>query len=231
MFTLIAQDGTEYPITRPETIIGREECDILLLQDDQVSRRHAQAEQRGDMLVLTDLGSTNGTFVNGVRLQGPHTLQPGDVVQMGNTALTVYAEGACPEPAEGETGATRLMSEPPPMAAPAPPSSAYASPAPVYSAPAGYAKPRKDRSIAIILELLPGFFAFLGIGWIYAGETTTGVIVLVADFVCNVIFAFIGAATIGISFCFTVPLQLAAIALSTYLLYQHTKKRPDLFGP
>jgi len=222
MFKLIAQDGTEYPITRPVTTIGREGCDILLLQDDLVSRRHARVEQQEDALVLVDLDSTNGTFVNGIRLQAPYTLRSGDVIQIGGSTLTVYAEEGRP---------TRAMREPPPMAAPAPPAQPYAQPAPVYSAPAGYAKPPKDRSIAIILELLPGFFAFLGIGWIYAGETTTGVIVLVADFVCNIIFALIGAATAGITFCLTVPLQLAAIGLSTYLLYQHTKKRPDLFGP
>ena len=79
-FKLMAQDGTAYPITRPVTTIGREECDILLLNDDQVSRRHAQVEQQGDALVLTDLDSTNGTFVGGVRLQAPRTLQPGDVI-------------------------------------------------------------------------------------------------------------------------------------------------------
>lgn len=222
MFKLIVQGGSEHPITRPVTTIGREGCDILLLQDDLVSRRHAKIERQGDTLVLTDLDSTNGTFVNGVRLQGPRTLRPGDIIQVGGSTLTVYA---------GEERPTRLMSEPPPMAAPAPPGPAYAPPAPVYSAPAGYVRPPKDRSIAIILELLPGFFAFLGIGWIYAGQTTTGVIVLVADLVCNVIFAIIGAATLGIAFCLTVPLQLAAIAVSTYLLYQYTKKRPDLFGP
>jgi hypothetical protein len=222
MFELISQDGTQYPVTGSVTTIGREGCDILLLHDDQVSRQHAKVERQGDALMLLDLDSTNGTFVNGVRLRAPHTLQPGDVIQVGNATLTLRAEGGAP--------ATRLMSEPP-RPAPAPPAQPYVRPRGVYSAPTGYARPPKDRSIAIILEILPGFFAFLGIGWIYAGETTTGIIVLVADLVCNVMFAFIGAATFGISFCLTVPLQLIAIGLSTYLLYQHTKKRPDLFGP
>lgn len=222
MYGLMTQDGSRCPIARPVTIIGREEGDILLAHDDLVSRQHAKVERRGDTLVLTDLGSTNGTFVNGIRLPAPHTLQPGDVIRIGGNTLTVYAEGGRP---------TRAMREPPAMAVPAPPGATSARPAPVYSVPGGYARPPKDRSIAIILELLPGFFAFLGIGWIYAGETTTGVVVLVLDLVCNVVFAVIGAVTLGISLCLTVPLQLVAIALSTYLLYQHTKKRPDLFGP
>ena len=221
MFKLIAQDGTEYPLTRPVTTIGREGSDILLLQGDMVSRRHAKVEQQGDAPVLVDLDSTNGTFVNGSRLQAPHTLRSGDVVQIGSSSLTVHAEGE---------KATRVMREPPPMAAPTPSPQAH-QPAPAYAAPPGYPRPPKDRSIAIILELLPGFFALLGIGWIYAGQITTGVIILVTDIVFNCIFAAIGAATAGITFCFTLPLQLAAIGLSTYLLYQHTKKRPDLFGP
>ena len=111
MFMLITQDGTQYPITRPATTIGREECDIFLLEDDLVSRQHAKVEQRGDALVLIDLDSTNGTYVNGVRLQAPYTLQPGDAIQIGGSTLTVYAEG------EGRV--TRAMSEPPPMVAPA----------------------------------------------------------------------------------------------------------------
>ena len=221
MLKLIAQDGTEYPLTRPVTTIGREGSDILLLQDDLVSRRHAKVEQQGDALVLVDLDSTNGTFVNGARLQAPHTLRSGDVIQIGSSSLTVRAE---------EEKATRVMREPPPRAAPAPLPQAH-QPAPLYAAPASYARPPKDRSIAIILELLPGFFAFLGIGWIYAGQMTTGVIILVTDMAFNCIFAVIGTATAGITFCFTVPLQLVAIGLSTYLLYQHTKNQPDIFGP
>ncbi len=222
MLKLIAQDGTEYPLTRPVTTIGREGSDILLLQDDMVSRRHAKVEQRDDALVLVDLDSTNGTFVNGARLQAPHTLRSGDVVQIGGSSLTVHTEGE---------KATRVMREPPPMAAPTTPPQAH-QPAPVYAAPAGYAaRPPKDRSIAIILEILPGFFTLLGIGWIYAGQITTGVIILVTGIVFNCIFVIIGAATAGITFCFTVPLQWAAVGLSTYLLYQHTKNQPDIFGP
>jgi len=64
MFRLIAQDGTQYPLERPVTVIGREGCDITLAGDESVSRQHAQLELRGDVLIISDLGSSNGTFVN-----------------------------------------------------------------------------------------------------------------------------------------------------------------------
>ena len=51
--------------------IGREGCDITLADPD-VSRRHARVTPRGDTVVVEDLGSTNGTFVNGERIAGAH---------------------------------------------------------------------------------------------------------------------------------------------------------------
>ncbi len=227
MLKLIAQDGTSYPITTPVTTIGREECDILLLQDDQVSRRHARIEQRGAMWTLYDLDSSNGTFVNGTRLRAPHVLQPGDVIRVGLTNLTVQAEGAAPP--------TRMIGDSPaslydPLPSPASASSpAGHEPVRAYAPP--QASPRKDRSVALILEILPGLISILGIGWIYAGQTTTGVIILIVDLVCNLIFLLLGGLTVGISLCITVPLQLIAIAVSATLLYQYTQKRPDLFHP
>jgi len=61
--------------------IGRDACDIIL-DNPQVSRRHAVVERVGGAHVLRDVGSTNGTFVNGRRIT-QHTLAPGDVIQIG----------------------------------------------------------------------------------------------------------------------------------------------------
>jgi ABC-type multidrug transport system ATPase subunit/ABC-type multidrug transport system permease subunit len=61
--------------------IGREQCDIVL-DNPQVSRRHALIERDGPRHVLSDVGSTNGTFVNGQRISR-RALQPGDVIQIG----------------------------------------------------------------------------------------------------------------------------------------------------
>jgi hypothetical protein len=144
MTKLIAQDGTEYPIGGPVTTIGREDCDILLPQDELISRRHAKIERQGGELVLTDMGSTNGTFVNGVRVRASHTLQPGDLIQLGDSALTVSAEGG--------SRPTRAMREPPRFSAPPP--HQRRQPAPAYNAPAPPIshtnKPGRIQTLAIL---------------------------------------------------------------------------------
>jgi hypothetical protein len=68
--------------------IGRgSDCDLILV-DTRVSRHHARLRPRGGVLVLTDLGSTNGTFVNEQRVQEV-VLGEGDRIRVGDTGLTV----------------------------------------------------------------------------------------------------------------------------------------------
>ena len=82
--------------------IGRApECE-LVLKDNQVSRRHARLQARGGVLVLTDLGSTNGTRVNGHRVTEV-VLGVGDRIQVGETNIVV--EGAAPGVPLSATGA------------------------------------------------------------------------------------------------------------------------------
>jgi ABC-type multidrug transport system ATPase subunit/pSer/pThr/pTyr-binding forkhead associated (FHA) protein len=66
----------------PQITIGRASCDVIL-DNPQVSRFHAQIDRGASGAILRDAGSTNGTFVNGQRLSGAHTLSPGDVIQIG----------------------------------------------------------------------------------------------------------------------------------------------------
>lgn len=74
--------GTRFFIEKAELVIGRDErCDVVI-PDRQVSRQHASISLRGDGYILKDLGSKNGTFVNGRELNGPHTLQDGDEIQI-----------------------------------------------------------------------------------------------------------------------------------------------------
>ncbi|HEU4324898.1 MAG TPA: FHA domain-containing protein [Roseiflexaceae bacterium] len=72
-----------YPLDPRDTqiTIGREQCEIVL-DNPQVSRRHALIEREAASHVLRDVGSTNGTFVNGKRITR-HTLAAGDVIQIG----------------------------------------------------------------------------------------------------------------------------------------------------
>jgi len=72
----------EWPL-RPGTLtIGRaSDCDIVLT-DRRISRRHAQIRWDGTRYWLVDLGSKNGTFVNGQELMGPYALRDGDEIQL-----------------------------------------------------------------------------------------------------------------------------------------------------
>jgi DNA-binding response OmpR family regulator len=74
--------GTRWVIDRTDMIIGREEdCDIVL-PSRQVSRNHARIRRSGGRHILEDLGSKNGTFVNGRELTEPYPLQDGDEIQI-----------------------------------------------------------------------------------------------------------------------------------------------------
>jgi Inner membrane component of T3SS, cytoplasmic domain len=71
-----------------EMAIGRQDGD-LVLEDPEVSRRHAVLRRSGESVVVEDLESTNGTFVNGERIQGPITVGAGDQVRVGRTTLEI----------------------------------------------------------------------------------------------------------------------------------------------
>src|SRR5919112_3638826 len=62
--------------------------------DPEISRQHARFSRDAQgQLVVEDLGSTNGTYVNGQRISGQQVLNPGDTVQMGRSTITVEAGG------------------------------------------------------------------------------------------------------------------------------------------
>ena len=70
--------------------IGRDENADVYLSNNSVSRKHAIVEKVGNNVKITDLGSQNGTYINGVKLSGSVTLQPTDVILIGTTKLTYY---------------------------------------------------------------------------------------------------------------------------------------------
>lgn len=76
-----------YEIKGELTVIGRREtCDIYLA-DAGISRKHAVITRSGNHFVISDQASSNGTFVNGIRISSK-VLEPGDVIKMGSTVLT-----------------------------------------------------------------------------------------------------------------------------------------------
>ncbi|MFN7130431.1 MAG: FHA domain-containing protein, partial [Myxococcales bacterium] len=71
-----------------ELVIGRSpSCEIALPDDGKVSRRHARLWAKGEQFAVEDLGSRNGTWVNGDRIEAEVLLSPGDRVQVGDTAF------------------------------------------------------------------------------------------------------------------------------------------------
>ena len=69
--------------------IGRD-CDGLELDDPTVSRRHLWVEPTPQGLLLVDLGSANGTYVDGARVEAPCTLQAGQTIRLGESELVVH---------------------------------------------------------------------------------------------------------------------------------------------
>ena len=79
---------TERDLDSTPVTIGRApENDLSLDADEFASVQHARIEPRRDGVWLEDLGSTNGTFVNGVKVTQPRRLEPGDVIRVGETDL------------------------------------------------------------------------------------------------------------------------------------------------
>ncbi len=80
----------------PAAVVGRSSDAQVGLLDPEVSRRHAQFDFMRGVLYLTDLGSSNGTFLNGKRLKNEGIeVRPGDDIDVGNTRLTVV--GTAPQ--------------------------------------------------------------------------------------------------------------------------------------
>ena len=82
--------GKTFPLTKDEITIGRDSSNDIVINDAEVSRKHAQLVKQGGAYVIEDLGSTNGTFVNGQRLMGPHSLRPDELILLGENVSLVY---------------------------------------------------------------------------------------------------------------------------------------------
>ena len=98
--------GQVLPLTSSMTIGRSSPPPANLAGDPQISSRHAQVEPTPDgRVTITDLGSSNGTFVNEVRISGPTSIGPGDRVRMGATVFAIDAAASAPAPAPAAAAA------------------------------------------------------------------------------------------------------------------------------
>jgi FHA domain len=82
------REGEEWVLDSSPLTLGRSSRnDVDLARDEYASSNHARIEPRRDGVWLEDVGSTNGTYLNGTRLTRPKRLSPGDVVRIGETEL------------------------------------------------------------------------------------------------------------------------------------------------
>lgn len=79
--------GRSITIGAAPVVLGREVQAGIVLPSGAVSRRHALIRRVGDTITLEDLGSSNGTWVNGVRIGQPTALEPGDLIRVGDINL------------------------------------------------------------------------------------------------------------------------------------------------
>src|SRR5437763_702687 len=103
--------GQTFAIGGSGTTIGRQEGNDIVIDDARLSRQHARLELRDGILLVADLGSANGTRVNGRAVTGSQPLRPGDVLQMGQSTLRVEPGGGAPAGSPDRAGGMATLVE------------------------------------------------------------------------------------------------------------------------
>lgn len=142
--------GVTFPLSGDQLIVGRDAVNAVSINDAEVSRKHARLTFQGGKYVIEDLGSTNGTFVNGVRITTSTVLKSGDIVSLGEQIVLMY-EGLSADAGATVLGRKAVHPAPSPAPAAAPAPQAYPPPAP--AAPAA-SRPLKNLPIFIGIGVL-----------------------------------------------------------------------------
>ncbi len=123
--------GATFSLEGDQLTIGRDSSSNVAINDAEVSRKHARLTFQGGKYVLEDLGSTNGTFVNGQRLASPIVLKSGDVVSLGEQIVLMF-EVLSSDPGATVAASRRSLQSaapaPSPVPAPAPTPQQYYTP-------------------------------------------------------------------------------------------------------
>jgi len=145
--------GKTYPLDGAELTVGRDTANPVSINDAEVSRKHAKLSWKGAGYVLEDLGSTNGTFINGVRISAAVPLKPGDAVSFGENIVVMYeavfdpnATMVASAKSAPKTMAPASAPVPAPVPAPAPaPAPSYSGQVPAGPAPVAAPVPAKKK--------------------------------------------------------------------------------------
>src|SRR3954447_25936701 len=89
---IVVAEGKRLVVPPGGALIGRSREADIVLDDSNVSRRHAEISPSGPSWLIQDLGSTNGVRVNGRQVEGPHPLESGDRIELGTVSVTFEVE-------------------------------------------------------------------------------------------------------------------------------------------
>jgi pSer/pThr/pTyr-binding forkhead associated (FHA) protein len=157
--------GRRVPIKMPVVNIGRGDYNDILIADPSVSTMHAKLQRRESVWVLTDLGSTNGTFVEGERLTGEQPLSPGTTIRFGDvSALFEPLDDEVPVARASGTQVMEKLDATPPPARDSAPTPEPERPKPKSRRPIHVAppRPRSPSTIMVVgLVILVAILAYL----------------------------------------------------------------------
>jgi predicted component of type VI protein secretion system len=118
--------GKAFPLEKAETFIGRDLSNDVVINDPEISRRHSRIFFQNGTYFLEDLGSTNGTSVNGQRLIGPYSVRPGEVITLGERITFVFE--ALQTAGDATLNAGGAQSDQPAQSVPSPSPSSFSAP-------------------------------------------------------------------------------------------------------
>ncbi|MEQ9394293.1 FHA domain-containing protein [Haliea sp.] len=162
--TLVAQDGTEHALSGEMRVGRTDDCEITIA-DPRVSRNHAVLRVDGTRVLLEDMGSANGTLVNGLRLVGTVELKNGDDVQFDKYRFRLAVVGPVSADVDSDATVVAPLGDDATVVAPLEPDAAPApAPEPAPAAAAGPAPAESPPRPAPVSPDLPGSWTEGGTG-------------------------------------------------------------------
>jgi pSer/pThr/pTyr-binding forkhead associated (FHA) protein len=156
--------GTVFTLEGEQLTIGRDSSNEIAINDAEVSRRHATLSFQGGKYVIEDLGSTNGTFVNGQRLAAQRVLKSGEIITLGEKIELVY-ETVVVDPGATMVSSRKAAASRPAAAAPPPAPQAYAGQVPASPPEPASGKKTSPLPIVVIVGAVVLICACISFFW------------------------------------------------------------------